>query len=138
MGLIGYSKTKPYVKIPVLEKASYQELSNLIQAATAEIKYAIGEEFTAFIASMKTRIPKHLTSVSEIYRYSDAAKYFVMAIVREAYDKGLHLKDVNDCCPPLELSRLILEGKNIKFEELPCEDQELTFDTLCQKLKECI
>ena len=38
----------------------------------------------------------------------------------------------------LELTRLILEGKNIKFEELPCEDQELTFDILCQKLKECI
>ena len=37
-----------------------------------------------------------------------------------------------------ELSRLILEGKNIKFEELPCEDQELTFNTLCPKLKECI
>lgn len=38
----------------------------------------------------------------------------------------------------LELSRLILEGKNIRFEELPCEEQELTFDMLCQKLKECI
>ena len=38
----------------------------------------------------------------------------------------------------LELSRLVLEGKNIRFEELPCKDQELTFDTLCQKLKECI
>ena len=38
----------------------------------------------------------------------------------------------------LELSRLILEGKNIRFEELPCEDQDLTFDTLCQKLKEYI
>ena len=38
----------------------------------------------------------------------------------------------------LELSRLILEGKNIGFEELSCEDQELTFDTLCRKLKECI
>ena len=38
----------------------------------------------------------------------------------------------------LELSRLILEGKNISFEELPCKEQELTFDTLCQKLKACI
>ena len=38
----------------------------------------------------------------------------------------------------LELSRLILEGKNIRFEELPCKDQNLTFDTLCRKLKECI
>ena len=31
-----------------------------------------------------------------------------------------------------------MEGKNIRFEELPCDDQELTFDILCQKLKECI
>ena len=38
----------------------------------------------------------------------------------------------------LEFSRLILEGKNIGFEELPCEDQELTFDVLAEKLKECI
>ena len=38
----------------------------------------------------------------------------------------------------LELSRLILEGKNIRFEELPCKDQELTFHILCEKLKEYI
>ncbi|HAD20238.1 MAG TPA: AAA family ATPase [Lachnospiraceae bacterium] len=38
----------------------------------------------------------------------------------------------------LEFSRLILKGKNIRFEELPCKDQELTFEVLYQKLKECI
>lgn len=38
----------------------------------------------------------------------------------------------------LELSRLILEGKNIRFEELPCADQELTFDILGERLKEHI
>ena len=38
----------------------------------------------------------------------------------------------------LELSRLILEGKNIRFEELPCEDQNLSFEILQHKLKECI
>ena len=38
----------------------------------------------------------------------------------------------------LELSRLILEGKNIRFEELPCGDEELTFNILSKKLKECI
>ena len=38
----------------------------------------------------------------------------------------------------LELSRLILEGKNIRFEELPYKDQKLTFNFLYQKLKECI
>lgn len=38
----------------------------------------------------------------------------------------------------LELSRLILEGKNIKFEDLPCDDQELTFHTLEKLVKEHI
>ena len=38
----------------------------------------------------------------------------------------------------LEFSRLILSGKNIRFEELPCMDQELTFEVLHCKLKESI
>lgn len=38
----------------------------------------------------------------------------------------------------LELSRLILEGKNIRFEELPYNEQKLTFEVLHQKLKESI
>ncbi len=38
----------------------------------------------------------------------------------------------------LELSRLILEGKNIRFEELPCKKQNLTFEVLYHKLKESI
>lgn len=38
----------------------------------------------------------------------------------------------------LELSRLVLDGKNISFEELPCKDQQLTFETLHCKLKESI
>lgn len=35
-----------------------------------------------------------------------------------------------------EFSRLVLEGKNITFEELPSKEQNLTFDTLKQKLEE--
>ena len=38
----------------------------------------------------------------------------------------------------LELSRLILEGKNIRLEELPCRQQELSFEILHRKLKEHI
>ena len=38
----------------------------------------------------------------------------------------------------LELSRLILEGQNIRFEELPYKDQNLSFEILCRKLKESI
>lgn len=38
----------------------------------------------------------------------------------------------------LEFSRLVLEGKNIRFEELPCKDQGLSFEILQSKLKEKI
>lgn len=38
----------------------------------------------------------------------------------------------------LEFSRLVLEGKNIRFEELPCKDQTLSFNFLHHKLKESI
>ncbi len=37
-----------------------------------------------------------------------------------------------------ELSRLILEGKNIRYEELPASNQELTFHLLQSKVKEVI
>ena len=38
----------------------------------------------------------------------------------------------------LEFSRLVLEGKNIRFEELPYKDQDLSFEVLQCKLKENI
>lgn len=38
----------------------------------------------------------------------------------------------------LEFSRLVLEGKNIRFEELPCKDQELSFEILQSNLKKKI
>ena len=38
----------------------------------------------------------------------------------------------------LELSRLILDGKNISFEALPCKEQELSFETLHRELKKRI
>ena len=100
LGVIGRTEDKLCVKIPVLEKKEYDEMCAAIKNATEEMKAAIGEEFTAFIASMKTPIPKHLISVPELFRYHEATKYFVMSIVREAFDKGLHLKGVDYCCPP--------------------------------------
>lgn len=38
----------------------------------------------------------------------------------------------------LEFSRLVLEGKNIRFEELPCKEQELYFEVLHSQLKNSI
>lgn len=102
-GVIGRTQDKLCVKIPVLKKTDYDEMCALIKYATEEIKATIGEEFTTFITSLKTPVPKHLTSVPELFRYMEATAYFVMSIVREAYDNGLHLKDVDYCCPPVVL-----------------------------------
>ena len=38
----------------------------------------------------------------------------------------------------LEFSRLVLDGNNISFEELPCKDQKLSFEILHRRLKESI
>ena len=38
----------------------------------------------------------------------------------------------------LEFSRLVLDGKNLRFEELPCKEQDLSFEVLHRKLKESI
>ncbi len=103
VGMIRYSEEKVYVNIPVIKQSDYDRLRALVKEATAEIKDVLGEEFSEFIASMRTPIPKHLTSVPELYRYHNATEYFVMAIVREAYEKGLHLKGVDYCCPPVVL-----------------------------------
>jgi len=104
LGLIGSHRNKPCVDIPVLKQSEYAELCAVIRAATEEIKSAVGEEFARFTASMRTPLPKHLTSVPELFRYHDATAYFVMAIVREAYEKGLHLKNVDYCCPPVVMA----------------------------------
>ncbi len=103
VGMIRYSEEKVYVNIPVIKQSDYDRLWALVKEATAEIKDVIGKEFAKFIVSMRTTIPKHLTSVPELYRYHNATEYFVMAIVREAYEKGLHLKGVDYCCPPVVL-----------------------------------
>ena len=102
-GVIGRTEDKLCVKIPVLKKTDYDEMCALIKNATEEIKAVIGVEFTTFITSLKTPVPKHLASVPELFRYMEATAYFVMSIVREAYDNGLHLKDVDYCCPPVVL-----------------------------------
>jgi len=103
LGLIGHTKDKLCVRIPVLKKTEYEELNTVIKTAASEITSAIGEEFTAFISAMKTPLPKHLTSVPELFRYYEATAYIAMSIIREAYSKGLHLQKVDYCCPPVVL-----------------------------------
>lgn len=104
IGLIGRENGGIRVTIPVLKAEEYDRLRGVIRCATDELKAALGERLEEFISSQKAPIPRHLTSVPELFRYSDATVYFVMAIVREACEKGLHLNGVNCCCPPVVMT----------------------------------
>ncbi len=99
-GMLGNTQGKLRVAIPVLKKSEYEKVNAAIKCATESLKKAIGEDFSAFVSSKKTPVPQHLTSVPELFRYSDATNYFAMTVVRKAYEKGLHMKNVDYCCPP--------------------------------------
>ena len=111
-GILGNAQGKLHVVIPVLEKSEYNEVIAAIRCAAGSLKAMIGEDFSEFVSSVKTPVPKHLTSVPELFRYGDATNYFVMAVIREAYEKGLHMKNVDYCCPPVVLVYDEAENKN--------------------------
>ncbi len=102
-GMLGNTQGKLRVAIPVLKKSEYEKVNAAIKRATENLNAAIGEDFSAFASSKKTPVPKHLTSVPELFRYGDATNYFAMTVVRKAYEKGLHMKNVDYCCPPAVL-----------------------------------
>ena len=103
LGVLEQTSNNLNLQIPVLKNTEYDIICSVIKNATEEINLAIGNKFDSFIDDRKTKLPKHLTSVPELYRYYESTTYFVMGVVRKAYNKGLHLKDVNYCCPPVVL-----------------------------------
>lgn len=111
-GMLGNTQGKLRVAIPVLKKSEYEKVNAAIKCATESLKTAIGEDFSAFVSSNKTPVPKHLTSVPDLFRYGDATNYFAMIVVRKAYENGLHMKNVDYCCPPVVLVYDEAKNKN--------------------------
>ena len=111
-GMLGNTQGELRVAIPVLKKTEYEKVNAAIKCAAESLKQAIGEEFSTFVSALKTPVPKHLTSVPELFRYGDATNYFAMIVVRKAYENGLHMKNVDYCCPPVVLVYDEAENKN--------------------------
>lgn len=111
-GMLGNTQGELRVAIPVLKKSEYEKVNAAIKCATESLKTAIGEDFSAFVSSKKTPVPKHLTSVPDLFRYGDATNYFAMTVVRKAYENGLHMKNFDYCCPPVVLVYDEAENKN--------------------------
>ena len=63
------------------------------------------KEYHEFLRGQKIPVPKRLAGISEVYRYYPATRHIVMLVVREAYERGLHMKGVDYCCPPVVFVR---------------------------------
>lgn len=102
-GLIVREDGKLKVDIPVVEQSVYAQMEDIIITCITKLEQVIGEDFKRFLVSRTLNIPKHLNGVYDFKKYNPAVTYFVMACVRKAYDMGLHLSDVDYCCPPVIL-----------------------------------
>lgn len=102
-GLIARENGKLTVDIPVMNYSVYNEVTEIINSGYNQLIAEIGMDYKDYLKGNMIPIPPHLKSVTDAYRYSPATSYIVMAAAREAYEKKLHLHDVNYCCPPVVL-----------------------------------
>ena len=89
--------------IPVLNREAFARFSQIIRDATEELDAAVGEDFRAFLRGQALQVPPHLSHVQLPYRLKCSTQCFAMGVVREAYERGLHLAGVDYCCPPVVL-----------------------------------
>ena len=66
------------------------------------------EEEEYFSSEDAAKIRKELNHIA----YGDATNYFAMIVVRKAYENGLHMKNVDYCCPPVVLVYDEAKNKN--------------------------
>lgn len=91
------------VDIPVLTRAEYAAVAALSEDAAGILSTTLGDALNAFMHSFAVRLPPHLTSVPEFRRYEPAVACIEMAVVREAWSRGVHMQGVEYCCPPVVL-----------------------------------
>lgn len=102
-GLITREKGKLAVDIPVMTKEFYRQTEACIRQAYDQLAAELGAEYREYLKGNMLEIPRHLKGILTLHRYLPATSCIVMSIVREAYEKGLHLADVDYCCPPVVL-----------------------------------
>lgn len=100
-GLIVREDGKLKVDIPTVTRSEFKEIEAIVSKCFEELKDELGEEYIAYLHGNMMAIPKHLKGIKDMYRYLPSTTYILMMIVREAYEKGLHLAGVDYCCPPV-------------------------------------
>ncbi len=102
-GLLARDGDKLTVDIPVMSDKSYAELTAVIDSGVDTLEKLMGDEYRVFAKEYRIYLPEHLKSVPETLLYAPNTRYMIMAAVKQAYEKELHLADVDYCCPPVVL-----------------------------------
>lgn len=103
VGLFSSESGRYAVDIPVLTVGEHRDVELAVGAAAEKLKRELGDEYEAYLKGNMIQPPAHIKNVLEINKLLPATQYLVMATVRRAYEKGLHLQDVDYCCPPVVL-----------------------------------
>lgn len=102
-GLLAHENGVLKVDIPVITRTDFKEVDAIVNRCFEKLKIDLGEEYAEYLRGNMMDIPPHLKGIQDVHRYLPSTTYIVMMIVREAYEKGLHLAGVDYCCPPVVL-----------------------------------
>lgn len=102
-GLVTKENDKLIIDIPVMDPQTFREIDAINIELANECGVELEAHYREFLETVKLQIPAHLTSVPEFIRYRLGWCCIVMAVVREAFERGIHVHDVDYCCPPLIL-----------------------------------
>lgn len=103
MGLLADPDGNLTVDIPVVRIEEYDKIRALTAEAKTQLIKEAGTDYRTLTEKASIRLPSHLKSVAEFFRYLPATGCITMSVICEAYKKGLHLSDVDYCCPPAVL-----------------------------------
>ena len=98
-GTLAREEGKLIADIPIISAKTAQMLEDIIHSEVDKLYSKLGSLFKKFIAENLEPIPSHLKSVPDYQRHPHDDT--TMAAVREAYERGLHLHDIDFCCPPM-------------------------------------
>ncbi len=103
LGLLAQTDGGLAVDIPVMHADVMREGGKLIDDAIEQINDAVGDDYRELMKHAAVTLPKHLTGVPDAMRSLRSNCCIPMAFVYEAYERKLHLHDIDYCCPPVVL-----------------------------------
>lgn len=103
VGLLTRENGALQTDVPVLSSAEYAQAEAAVDRARRRLEEVLGEAYRSYLKDNRIEVPARLCGVPLYCLYEPATTYFVMGVIREAYERKLHLADVDSCCPPVVL-----------------------------------